>query len=152
MIGKLYYSPTGYYSANIAIDDAKLKPNPSCHPFPIRRDPSMTAILKELRIYRACIEVDYGGKSHVTVKVWKDRNPQLSLGPWQAYVDYILTGDRDGVWFGCRKGFEMKDISQLPKSSSGILDLQPGMAGASLQDFNAKNTITFTCQTSPDAK
>jgi hypothetical protein len=37
--GKLYDSPTGYYSTGIAVSNAALKPDPSCRPSPVREDP-----------------------------------------------------------------------------------------------------------------
>ena len=146
VVGKLYDSPTGYYSSDMAIEEGKLKPDSSCHPFPVRPDPSTTSIPKDLRTYRASITVDFRGKGRVVVKVWNDRDPQVSLRPWEAYVDYMLTGGGDIIRFDCRKGFQARDISQQPKSHRGLLNDVPDFPSVGLVDLNGTNTISFTCQ------
>src|SRR5713226_3530041 len=60
--GKLFDSPTGYYSADMAISDASLKPDPDCHPFPIKENPHLVPVPQTLRTYHASISVDYGGE------------------------------------------------------------------------------------------
>ncbi|HEV2194293.1 MAG TPA: hypothetical protein VGR55_01860 [Candidatus Acidoferrum sp.] len=143
--GTLYESPTGYYSAKFAIE-ATLKSDPSCRPFPVRPDLSTVPIPTTVRIFRASIVVDYRGKGHVGVEVWKNRGKRLLLKPWQAYVNYILTGGRDVIWFGCQKDFRIANVTQTPKSPGGIFADAPDLTGAALQDLDATNTISFSCQ------
>lgn len=143
--GTLYESPTGYYSAKFAIGDAKLKPDPSCHPFPIKPDLSVVPIPATVEMFHASIAVDYRGKGHVEVKVWK--NEHALLKPWQAYVNYMLTGSPGVIWFGCQEDFRITDITQTPKSRSGIFaGGSPNLTGTALQDLEGANTISFTCQ------
>ena len=68
-VGKLYYSPTGYYSADLALSNARLKPDTSCHPSPVKRDPSTMAILLGVNAYRVSITVDYRGRVTAAVRV-----------------------------------------------------------------------------------
>lgn len=152
--GTLYESPTGYYSAKFAIE-ATLKPDPSCRPFPLRPDLSTVPIPTTVKIFRASIVVDYHGKGHVGVEVWKNQDKRLLLKPWEAYVNYILTGGRDVIWFGCQKDFRIAAITQTPKSPGGIFADAPDLTGTALQDLEGANTINFTCQrilSSGDAK
>ncbi|HUC42159.1 MAG TPA: hypothetical protein VL913_00300 [Candidatus Micrarchaeaceae archaeon] len=114
---------------------------------------STANIPANLRFYRASITVDYRGKRQVTVKVWNPDALQKSLNPWRSYVDYILTGRRDTIRFGCRdKRFRIREVSQKPKASSGILYDTAGHVGASLSDLSGINTITFVCYALPTAE
>lgn len=149
--GILYDSPTGYYSARIAVGDPKLATDPSCHPFPVKRNPQLASIPADLSAFRASIVVDYHGKGHVTVQVWRDESPSSLLQPWQAYMDYMLTGSLDVIWFNCRKGFQMGDVLQDPKPSWPI-SMEPGQTGTVLPDLTGKNTITFACQRKPASR
>ena len=144
--GKLYISPTGYYATNMAVSDPALTPDSSCQPFPIKPDLSVVGIPHELHTYRVSITVDYRGKGRVEVKVWKNRNQRLPLQPWQAYVHYFLNGATDGITFGCRQGFRLKDITQTPKSSSSFFLIDEEEAQAGLQDLEGSNAITFVCE------
>jgi hypothetical protein len=144
--GKLYYGQTGYYSANLAISIENLKPDASCHPFPVMPEPAAQNISPDLRLYYASITVDYRGKGHVEVDVWKDRDRSVPLRPWQAYVDYRLNGGGDVLYFGCREGFKWKDVAQVPKSSSSSIEGSSELAGALLDDSVSPNTLTFNCE------
>jgi len=144
-VGKLYYSPTGYYSADMALSDARLKPDTSCHPFPVRPDLSTIAILPDVNVFRVSITVDYRGQGHVAVRVWNAENSHL-IGPWQAYADYRLTGGGDGIWLHCRERFGLQDPAQSPPSDNGIFQDEPDLTGTVLQDVNGANVITFTCR------
>ncbi len=152
--GKLYYSPTSYYSTNMAISDGTVKPDTSCRPLPIEPDLSAADIAPAPHAYNVSITVDYRGKGRVEVKVWKGENPRSLLEPWQAYTHYFLNGSADYITFGCREGFRLKDITQTPKSSSGIILDDPNSASTGFQDLEAANTIIFICDTksSEDAK
>jgi hypothetical protein len=144
-VGKLYYSPTGYYSADMALSNARLKPDTSCHPLPVKRDPSTMAILPGVSVYRVSITVDYRGKGHVAVRVWNAKNSRL-IRPWEAYADYRLTGRGDGIWLQCRESFVLQDPAQSPPSDVGIFQDEPDLTGTVLQDVNGANVITFACR------
>jgi len=106
-----------------------------------------------VRTYRASITVDYRGRGHVTVKVWNPDAPGKSLKPWQAYVDYMLTGRGDTIRFSCHdRRFHIREASQSPGSSGGILYDTLGHAGASLGDPAGTNTITFACYALPTSE
>jgi len=116
--GKLYESPTGYYSAPLAMSDARLSPDPSCHPSPVDPDLSIVSIPQDVRTYNVSITIDYHGKGHVQVRVWRDQKKQIPLNPWQAYAHYLLTGGQDFIWFGCRAGFRLSRVALSPRSQT----------------------------------
>jgi len=142
---KLFDSPTGYYSAQIAMADPELKPDPSCHPFPIRPDPTSAPIPKDVKSFRASITVDYRGKGHVAVQVW-DAASKQPLEPWQAFVHYHLTGGTDVMWFGCHADFKIGDMTQAPKSPSGFTQVDENLPGTVLQNVEGVNKVEFSCK------
>lgn len=142
--GKLYYTPTGYYSAAMAISDATLKPDPSCHPFPVEPDPSAIPVPPTVKAYHASISVDYRGEGHIDVTVWQGDDKRVPLTPWQAYVSYALNGALVVIWFDCQKDFRIKDITQTPHNPNGFFQDEPH--GTALQDMNGMNVVKFTCQ------
>lgn len=145
--GKLYNGETGYYSSNLAMSVESLKPDASCHPKPLKPDPAASRIPPDRRSYRASIMVDYRGKGHVRVEVWRDTGRQVSLKPWEAYVNYFLNGAADVIYFGCREGFEWRDANQIPKASKGISSENDlNRASALLNDSFSPNVVTFTCE------
>jgi len=145
--GKLYDSPTGYYSTDVAISDAELKPDPACHPLPFEPDLTTAPVPSGLKGYRASITVDYRGKGHVDVQVWETSNKRM-LQPWEAFVGYNITGSGDGIWFGCRDGFSVHTVTQTPKASDGTLTLDEKVSGTVLQNLEGINTVEFGCQKS----
>lgn len=147
--GRLYDSPTGYYATDMAISNAILKPDASCHASAVKPDPSAAPIPPTVTAYHASITVDYRGKGHVNVSVRQGDNKAAPLAPWQAYVNYMLTGGQDIVRFDCQKGFQIGDIKQTPTNPNGLLDDVPNLSGAALQDLNGINTIEFACQKKP---
>jgi hypothetical protein len=149
--GELFDSPTGYYSAELAISDATLKPGPSCHPSPVRPDPYAVPIPPNVKSYHASISVDYRGKGHVNVKVWHGDDKPVPLAPWQAYISYTLTGGQDVIWFDCQKGFRINDITQTPENPNGIFNDEPNLTGTVLQDMNGANMVRFSCQKKQDS-
>jgi hypothetical protein len=143
--GKLFDSPTGYYSADMAISDATLKPDASCRPIPITPDPYAVAIPPTVNSYHASITVDYRGKGHIDVRVWQGDDKPALLTPWQAYVSYTLTGAGDVIWLDCQKGFRIKGITQTPRNPNGIIE-DSFLTGTVLQDISGRNVIKFACQ------
>jgi hypothetical protein len=145
--GELYYGETGYYSAKLAIAIESLKPDASCRPRPLEPDPAKVSVPADLRSYRASITVDYRGKGRVTVEVWTDETRRVSLKPWQAYVEYLLNGAADVMYFGCGEGFEWRGVNQIPKSSRGVRnESDSNRASALLNDSVSPNVVTFTCE------
>ncbi|MGA2966351.1 MAG: hypothetical protein ABSD64_09070 [Terriglobales bacterium] len=145
--GYLYDGATGYYSANLAIQDAKLLPDNSCSAFPVAPNPALAPRKPNLTVYEAEIVVDYRGKGHVDVVVWANQQKKDRLTPWQAYVDYMLTGSRDVMWFGCADEFIVKKISQTPKPpDEPDRDLSPKRVLATLPDSEGVNAVSFICE------
>jgi len=144
--GELFESPTGYYSAGIAISDATLKPDGSCNPAPLKSDPQPVPIRQGLRAYHASITVDYRGRGHIDVQVWQGKEKRVPLAPWESYISYSLAGGRDVIWFGCQEVFKINDITQIPDGPNGVIDDQPY---AALKDLKGVNVISFTCQKRP---
>ena len=144
--GELFDSLTRYYSASIAVSDAKLKPARSCHPFPVSGDPYAVPIPPDVKVFNASIVVDYYGKGSVNIRVWRGQDKRALLKPWQAYVNYLLAGGGDVIWFGCHKGFRIKSITQIPPDPGGLMDGASDNVGTGLQNMQGKNTITFGCQ------
>jgi hypothetical protein len=79
--GQLFESPTGYYSADVAISNGALKPDASCKPSPIEEDPGTAPISPNVKTYHASIIVDYRGKGHVDIKVWQGDEKSVPLTP-----------------------------------------------------------------------
>lgn len=142
--GKIFDSPTGYYSADLAISNALLRPDSTCHPFAITPDLSKVAIPSRVAGYRVSITVDYRGKGHVSVRVTDGPSGTTALEPWQAYAHYSLTSGADVIWFGCQKAFRLEGAKQQPPTG----EILPGDddAGASLQNVEGANTITYSCK------
>lgn len=145
--GKLYDSPTGYYSADMAIADAELKPDSSCHPLPIEPDVTTAPVPSGLKSYRALITVDYRGKGHVDFRVWENGNKRM-LQPSAAFVRYNITGGGDVIWFGCREGFNVHTIMQTPQPTDGTITRDEEFSGTVLQDLEGINTVEFGCEKS----
>ena len=145
--GTMFYRPSGYYSAEIAINDPVLRPDKSCHPLPIRPDPASIRIDPLLRNYRASITLDYR-KGRAQVAVWTGEDRRWSLEPWQAYVHYTLNSFGDGIWFSCVQGFRLgKEISQdPPPKPSGMPMRDKPDAASTLLDNEGRNTLTFSCE------
>ncbi len=142
--GDIFDSPTGYYSADLAISDPVIHPDSGCHPFPVKPDLSTVPIPSGVQLYNVSINVDYRGKGHVTVHVSEGPNGATPLGPWQAYAHYMLTGGADVIWFGCQKEFHLGHITQQPPGDE-ILPRDDD-AGAALRNMEGSNTISYSCQ------
>jgi hypothetical protein len=142
--GKIFDSPTGYYSAGLAVSDPTLRPDSSCHPFPAKPDLSTVPIPSSVDLYHVSITVDYRGRGHVSVHVSDGQNAATSLEPWQAYAHYMLTGGADVIWFGCQKEFQLEQVAQKPPGNA-ILP-QDDDAGASLRNMEGSNTVTYSCR------
>ena len=144
VIGTLFYSPTGYYSADMAVTDAMVAPDVSCKPFPVKYDPSLAPRKANITIFVAEIAVDYRNKGRVRVRVWENEQRKSELTPWQPYVHYMLTGSQDVMWFGCADGFEITRINQKPKPKDGWFHDEPNLAGTVLPS-ETLNTVSFAC-------
>jgi hypothetical protein len=142
--GKLFYGPTGYYSADMAVGDPILMADISCHPFRVKPDFPQHSVPTGLRRYSVSITIDTRGKGHTAVRVWRGAGPRRSLSPWQAYTHFWLNGGGDLIWFGCPDSFEATDVAQVPDSSGHITRLGSDL-GVGLHD-DALNTITFVCR------
>ena len=130
--------------------DATLQPDSSCQAHEPETDPATVKIPASLKTYHASITIDYRGKGHVDFAVWEGRgNKKVLLKPWQAYLVYELTSPADVVRFNCRDGFQIKDITRNPSSTSGFSHDIPKLVGTVLQDQNGKNVISFTCERKP---
>lgn len=147
--GKLFDSPTGYYSAEVAISDPALKPDQSCHPSSIKADQPNAPPPVGLKSFRASITVDYRGKGHVDVRVWQSGTKAL-LQPSKSFVRYHLTGGQDVLWFGCREGFGVRRITQTPKSPHGFLEGDEDFPSTALVDMQGINKVEFNCEKKPD--
>ena len=144
--GALYESPTGYYSTAVAMSDAQLKPDESCRPLPVEPDSTAVLMPSNVMTYSASIRIDFRGRGHIDVAVNTNREKPVDLTPWQAYVSYTLNGSGDVIWFACQKDFQVKDFTQSPSSRDGVLNDEPELTGATLQDAQGVNVITFQCQ------
>jgi hypothetical protein len=142
--GKLYLSPTGYYSANLAIEDNRPQPDRACQPFPLESDTSLAHVPPYVSSYHVSVTVDYRGKGHVDVAVWRGKNKQQLLRPWQAYADYDMVGDATFLWLSCARGFRLLNVSQTPPTTNGIFEDEPG-TGVSLTGEGI-NVVSFTCR------
>jgi len=142
--GKLYLSPTAYYSARLAVANPALKADASCHPFPVEPDPARHPISAGLRSYSVSLTIDTRGKGHTAVRVWQGSAQRTSLQPWEAYANFSLNGGGDVLWFGCSSGFEATDVVQVPKFSGDITRVGSSL-GVGLQ-VDRVNTIAFVCR------
>ena len=145
--GKLFDVPTGYYSAEIAISDPTLESDSSCHPFPVKPDPTIVPIPTDLKSFHASITVDYRGRGHTEVRVWRSAKNEV-LQPWQSFVYYQLTGGQDVLWFSCHDGFSVHGKTQTPKSPNGFAG-DTGAPRTVLQDMRGVNTVEFVCKREP---
>ncbi|HEY2460989.1 MAG TPA: hypothetical protein VGI16_09280 [Candidatus Acidoferrum sp.] len=143
--GKLYDSPTGYYSADLAIFDPIIKADSSCHPLPLEAGPRAHPSEIPHGPYQTSISIDYRGKGHVDVNVSQG---EKKLIPWQDYVDYMLSGSAEVVWLYCAKDFRVTDITQVPENPDGITREKPSLIGVTVQGTTGVHVINFTCQES----
>lgn len=151
VIGRLFYSPTGYYSADMAVTDPMVAPDVNCRPFPVKPDPSLAPRKANVATFVAEIVVDYRGKGRVRVRVWEDEHRKSELTPWQPYVHYMLTGSQDVMWFGCADGFDITRISQEPKPKDALFQDEPDLAGTVLPSQTV-NVVSFACTRQKDDK
>jgi hypothetical protein len=142
--GTIYEGVSGYYSARLAMQDPLLSPSTSCQPHVVEPDLSQTRIPADINSWQATITVDYRGKGHVDVSVWQSADHRVQLKPWQAYVNYILTGTADVIWFKCRNGFHIGESSSSPPGEA--LPNTPETMGITLRNLNGVNKVNFTCR------
>lgn len=144
VIGELFYSPTGYYSATMAVTDPVVAPGVTCKPHPVKTDPALSPRKPNIKAFVAEVLVDYRDKGRVAVRVWEGRQKKSDLTPWEAYIHYELTGSHDVMWFGCADGFEIKQISQNPKPKNAPFQDDSSLAGTVLLS-ETLNTVSFLC-------
>lgn len=143
--GSIYKSPTGYYSAPLALSVLQITPDHSCKPHPVEPDFSQIPRRADVDRYSASITVNFKA-GPVQVAVWRDDNKNHPLTPWQPYVSYSITGAIEVMWFGCIEPFQMTKAKQIaPRLKSIALGgMNESMTNAEL-DMERVNTITFKC-------
>jgi hypothetical protein len=101
--GSIFDSPTGYYSASLAIADPTISPSPGCHPHP---PPAHVVphVPADLRAYAYSLTVDAPKNVPMTGRAWRTDGTPSNLEPWSAYSNIDLTGGF-AIWAGCRDGF-----------------------------------------------
>jgi hypothetical protein len=113
--GPVGLSPTGYYSLDIFQDVKTIASIGACSRQPPFPDYSGANPDGTVRGYRVDMHVIYPGDYPVTFHVSSDGK---ELRPWQAYVDYLLTGGF--VLFGrCAKGFVVDEVFGTPSANPG---------------------------------
>ena len=142
--GKIFNSPTGYYSTELAMSNPTLDADSNCRPFPVQPDLSKVSVPRSVGHYRVLITVDFRGKGHVSVRVTDGSSGSNALEPWQAYAHFMLNGAADVIWFECQEDFQLEDAKQQPPGAA--IDAGGDDAGAALQNMNGANTITYSCR------
>jgi hypothetical protein len=136
--GSLYESPTGYYSANLAISDPTIDPSADCHPKPkqTQRVPLDPA---DLRSYKFTVVVNIPTNVPMTGHAWRTDGKTGTLEPWSAYADLTLTGGFY-LWADCRKGFSAVAASSSTGDRADLNDAQAGLEPS--EEHLSRFTIT----------
>jgi hypothetical protein len=118
-IGKIDFSPTGYYSLDLYQDAIKVSPIGVClikSPF---EDESSALPAHHIHDYRVEMDVDYRPGDHPIV--FQVRSGNKVLHPWQAYASYMLTGSF--VLYGlCGHGFVVDKVYGTPVARPSHFD------------------------------
>ena len=88
--GTIDFSPTGYYSANVFQDVAKVESIGKCMMQPPFPDYSGAKPDKQVRAYTVDMHIDYRPGDHPVE--FQVESAGRKLKPWQAYASYLLTG------------------------------------------------------------
>lgn len=114
--GKIYDSPTGYYSLDLAQDVISIEPKGDCKRQPAFPDYSKAKPDPAVRSYRVEMLVDSTSGDHPIQ--FHVTSSGRELQPWQAYASYWLTGGF--VLYGkCADGFIVDDVTGPPSASPG---------------------------------
>jgi hypothetical protein len=133
--GSIDFSPTGYYSANVFQDVAKLESVGKCAMQPPFRDYSGAKPDKQVRAYTVDMHIDYRRGDHPVE--FRVEGAGRKLEPWQAYASYDLTGGY--VLYGhCAEGFVIDKVygtpaarpthSDEPRTSDDMAEFDPESA------------------------
>jgi hypothetical protein len=123
--GSIYESPTGYYSANLAISDPVIDPSPDCRAKPVPATKA-TPPPADLRSYAYSVVVNIPGNVPITGSAWRTDGKPGDLAPWAAYADITLTGGYV-IWADCRKGFVPVAASSSTRDDASVTDVQAGL-------------------------
>ena len=109
--GTIDFSPTGYYSANVFQDVAKVESIGKCMMQPPFPDYSGAKPDKQVRAYTVDMHIDYRPGDHPVE--FQVESAGRKLKPWQAYASYLLTGGY--VLYGnCAEGFVVDTVFGTP--------------------------------------
>jgi hypothetical protein len=112
--GKIYDSPTGYYSLDLAQDVMAIEPRGECKLQPPFPDYSKAKPDPAVQRYRVEMLVDYTSGDHPIQ--FHVTSSDRELRPWQAYASYWLTGGF--VLYGkCADGFTVGDVTGPPSAN-----------------------------------
>jgi hypothetical protein len=123
--GPVDFSPTGYYSANLFIQDPAIAPAPNCHPKSISSTPSVV-VPPGLRSYKVEITVDIPNNLPMSGHAWRTDGRETDLTPWDKYADITLTGGYV-IWADCRKDFTAKAASSSTHDEASLYDGRAGL-------------------------
>jgi len=124
--GAIYESPTGYYSANLAISDPVIDLSPDCHPKPVPAPQTPPQAPSDLLSYSYSVVVNIPGNVPITGRAWRTDGKHGALEPWSAYADVTLTGGYF-TWANCRRGFVAVAASSSTHDDASITDAQAGL-------------------------
>ncbi|MGC2639663.1 MAG: hypothetical protein WA294_20940 [Acidobacteriaceae bacterium] len=121
--GSIYESPTGYYSAPLAISDPVIEPLPGCHPQPLAPTQNSVPLPANLRSYSYSVVTNVPGNVPITGKAWRTEGKPGDLEPWSAYASFHLNGAEDFIWAVCRDGFTPLSASSTTKDEASMTEL-----------------------------
>lgn len=140
--GILGLPATGYYSAELYQDVDRIEPAAGCVRKARFPDYSKLKPAPAIRSYRVAMWFNYGsdGPLHATVTTGG-----RSLGPWQVYTSYFLTGEF--AFYGyCADGFLMEHLAGTPAAKPWMVDNYFAMDPESAAEKNVHEIkVGFTC-------
>ncbi|MBT9331276.1 hypothetical protein [Paracidobacterium acidisoli] len=139
--GSIDSSPTGYYSANLFIANAAIRPAAGCRPKPVRAKPPAAAP-SNLRSYQVSVTIDIAKNAPLQGRAWRTDGQKDALTPWQSYGKTSLTGGYV-LYVGCREGFHPAGVSSATKDQVSVdEDLKQAMLAP---DETRPSEITVSC-------
>jgi hypothetical protein len=154
--GTIDFSHTGYYSADVFQDVAKVEPVGKCVMQPPFPDYSSAKPDKKVRAYTVDMHVDYRPGDHPVE--FRVQSAGRELQPWQAYASYLFTGGF--VLYGyCAEGFVIDKVYGTsaarpthfdePRTPQDAADFDPeSAAAAGKKDMH----FGYTCIRQPHGK